>query len=389
MRKWILIIWLVISSISVFAQKEKVSSALTYKESGNLKKAYEEITLATNPNNAAASESINWPYAWQVRGEIIQEIYRQRVPGIVENPLFKAFEAYKKAIELDTDSKYSKSIVGDLIFIQTDFSNFAVTSYQKENYTQAMQGFECFVEISNMQVMSNKRGEVIDTSIIYNTALAAYKAKNWEKAITYFNKSIDNNFNGAISINYIYEAFQAKGDTLSAITYLKNGFEKYPDDETILVQLVRFYMIIKNNETAIEYLDLAISKNPNTAGYYVIKGSTLENIGDKDAAIENYRKAIEIDTTQFTPYYNIGVICFNNGVNALNEAGEIQSKSGSVYEKKIEMGKAQLLEAMPCFEKAYEIDSSKTAILGSLRLIYYRLQMMQKFNAVNEKLSNR
>jgi hypothetical protein len=43
-------------------------------------------------------------------------------------------------------------------------------------------------------------------------------------------------------------------------------------------------------------------------------------------------------------------------------------------------------ESLPYIEKAYELDSTEIAIMESLRTIYYRLQMNDKFQEINEKI---
>ena len=222
----------------------------------------------------------------------------------------------------------------------------------------------------------------------YNAAMAAYKAKNWDKAVKYFDKSIENRYNGAISVNYIFEAYEAKGDTLNAIISLRKGFEKYPKDETLIKQLIKFYLQTNNPSEAINYLNLAIDLDSTNASYYILKGSTLENSGNKEEALDAYKLAIKMDNTRFNPYYNIGVIYFNKGVAGLNEATGLPSDATAQYDAKIEEGLSKLREALPYFEKAYAINPKQTAILGSLKLIYYRLQMLDKYNEINEKIKN-
>lgn len=387
MKKSIWVFVLLFGTFNLFAQRGKVVSALSYKESGDLRSAYQDIDRATNPKNDEAESSINWSNSWQVKGEILQEIYRQQVKGIIDDPLFKAFDAYIRAIELDADGRYAKSIVSDLIFLQTDFSNFAVSAYQKENFNDAMRGFESFINISNLPIMNGKRGEVYDTTIIYNAAISAYKSENWDKAIHFFSQSVKNNYNSSASINYIYEAYQAKGDTLNSISYLKNEFENYPNDATILAQLIRFFMTVENNEETVKYLNMAIEKEPDNPSLYMIKANILEKINDKEAAVECYKSVININNNEFAPYYNIGIIYYNIGVNAFNEAKQLPSGS-LAYDEKIATGITNFKLALPNFEKANAIDSKQTSVLGSLRIIYYRLQMVDQYNAISEKIKS-
>ena len=166
MKKIVTLLSLLIITTSIFAQKGKVTSALSYKESGNLEKAWETIQIALDPANEKAEKSLTWPRAWEVQGEILQEIFRMDKKDLVEKPLFKAYDSFMKAIELDTDNKFSKSIMVDLTFLQTDFSNYAIKAYEAEQFDVSLACFERFMDISNNPVMNQTGAEVIDTRII-------------------------------------------------------------------------------------------------------------------------------------------------------------------------------------------------------------------------------
>lgn len=388
MKKLVTLLSLIIVATTLFAQKGKVTSALSYSESGDLEKAYETIMVALDPENEKAAKSIIWPRAWTAKGEILQKIFSLKKTGIVDEPLFKAYDAYQKAIELDTKSKFSKSIVVDLTFLQTDLSNCAIQAYEKEQYDVALECFEKFMSLSNNSLMNHGTEEVVDTAIIYNAGLTAFKSNNWDKAIKYFKRSAELDYNGDASYQFAFESYQAKGDTLKSIELLKEGFEKYPESETLIVQLINYYISTGNSEDAITYIDFAIKEKPDNVSLYTAKGATYEKLGKQEEAIDVYKKSIIIDSTQFTPYYNLGVIYFNRGVNVLNEASQLPPSESDKYDAEIDKGKIHLKEALPYIEKAYSIDSTEVAIMESLRLIYYRLQMTDKYDVINEKIKS-
>ncbi|MBN2806485.1 MAG: tetratricopeptide repeat protein [Prolixibacteraceae bacterium] len=388
MKRIVTLLSLLFITTAIFAQRGKVTSALGYKESGELAKAYEVIQEALDPNNEKAEKSLTWPRAWQVKGEILQEIFRTGKKGIVEEPLFEALEAYQQAIKIDADNKFGKSLMVDLTFLQTDFSNYAITAYEAERFDVALKCFESFMLISNIPVMNTTSGEVVDTAIIYNAGLAAYKAENWDKAIQYFKKSSDNEYNGPVSSYYAFKAMEEKGDTVSAIAYLKESFEKYPDNETLIVELINYYIAAGKPNDAISYLDLAISKQPDNVSYYTAKGQTLERLGREDEAIEQYKQAIDKDKSQYTSYYNLGVIYYNRGVNSLNEANQLPPSATKEFDELNEKGNDNMRKALPYIEKSFELDSTEVAIMESLKQIYYRLKMIDKYNEINTKMQN-
>ena len=76
MKKAIILLAFVFAVTGVFAQKGKVTSAQTFKDTGKLDKALEAITEATDPSNEKAEKSIPWPKTWEVKGEIYQAIFQ-------------------------------------------------------------------------------------------------------------------------------------------------------------------------------------------------------------------------------------------------------------------------------------------------------------------------
>ncbi|HOO83634.1 MAG TPA: tetratricopeptide repeat protein [Prolixibacteraceae bacterium] len=388
MKRIGIFIALMIIAATVFAQRGRVTSALSYKETGELEKAWELIQEASDPNNEKAAKSIDWPRTYEVKGGILQEIYRMGKTGIVEQPLFKAFDAYKKAIELDKDGRSAKSLAVALTFLQTDLTNNAITAFEQEKYDIALQCFERYMEISNMPLINKTGAEVIDTAIIFNSGLSAFKAEDFNKAKDYFLKSAKYNYNSASSYHYAYQASQELGDSLKSVDILKDGFEKHPDSEILIVELINFYISSGKADDAIIYLDKAIEQNPENVTFYTAKGSSLEKMGKEDEAIKVYKQAIEMDENAFTPYYNLGVIFFNRGVSVMNEASQLPPSASKEYEEKFEEGKKHLKEALPYFEKAYELNNQEIAILESLRLIYYRLQMNEKYEEVSKKIQS-
>ena len=392
MKKFLTLFSLLLFATTIFAQRGKVSLALSYKESGDLQKAYSTIQDAIDSTNEKSEKSITWPRTWEVRGQILQEIYKKNVKDIVEEPLFEAFNSLMTAVKYDEDSKLSKSLIIDFTFLQTDLSNYAISCYESQRFAQALTCFENYMAISALPIMKQKGKEndqeVVDTAIVYNAGLAAFKAEDWKKSINYFTKSAHYGYNGPSSYHFVFQAYQELGDTLQALKTLKEAFENYPNDETTLVELINFYINKGKSDDAIKYIDLAISEKPNNATLFTAKGAMLEKMGDVNGAIEMYKKSITVDSTQFTPYYNLSVIYYNRGVEVVNNASKIPPSQAEKYDAEMEKAKEHFRLSLPYIEKAYELDSTEMAILESLKTVYYRLQMNEKYLDVSKKIQS-
>lgn len=386
MRKLVSLLTILLVASVAFAQKGKVTSATNYKDSGELEKAKNLIEETIDSTNEKSESTITWPRTWEARGEIYDEIYKsgKKIEG-VEKPLFVAYDSYIQALNLDEKGRYAKSLKIKFTFLQQNLSNFAVESYNKEKYDDSFECFERILNIYNLPVMIEEGKEAfIDSVIIYNAGLSAYNAKNWDKSIEYYSKAADIDYKGAICYKFIYDAYKAKGDTVLATAKLKEGFSKYPTDENLMFDLINLYIKENNPTEALTYIEKAINDSPKNVSLWVSKGSMLDKLGQEEQAIETYQKAIEVDPKVLTPYFNLSVIYCNKGIKLSNEAIEIPTSEKQRYQEVMKESQAYFEKALPYIEKAYEIAPTEMAVLESLRMVYYRLQMNDKYQEIDK-----
>lgn len=362
----------------MFAQKGKVTSANNYLTNGQIVKAWEAIQVAEQHEKTMAYDK-----TFMVKGKILQAIGESEdaeVKKLVENPLPKAFEAYKKALELDEKGNMLKSITLSLPMLNNDFINLGVEHFTAREYAEAVEAFEYSLEVSKFDVF----GGSIDTIIIYNTALAAYNAEDWDKAIKYFNETKELNYGGTGVYQLLNRTYFSLGDSLGAENSMKKGIEVYPEEDVILLELIQYYLNTSRDDDAMAYLNIAKAKSPDNKVLWYVEGILHDKQGNTDEAVDSYKKAIAIDPEYFDPYYNLGVIQFNEGVKLQESANQIMdNEEFKVAKEKMD---AAFALAIPSFEKAIEIDPESRESLENLKILYYRLQMMEKREVVIKKL---
>ena len=385
MKKLSFVVLLLAASTMVFAQKGKVATAISFKDAGKLDKAWETIKETLDPANPKAEKTINWTGAWQARGEIIEAIILSKDENykkLVENPVEEAYKSYMKAIELDEKGGNPGLKIKLLTFSNT-LINSAVEAYTANDYVKATDYFEKKLAIDKTSMF--KTDAVIDTAIMYNTGLAAMNAKQFQKAITYFTDCAKYGYNGGSSYSQIISAYQQLGDTIKSVEIMKQAFEKYPDDQSVNVQLINYYIMSGQPNEAISYLDKAIEKEKGNASFYLAKGVALDKLNRQDEAIEVYKKAVEVKPDYADAYYNIGVIYFNRGVKQFDVANAVPTSDQVRYEAEKTKSDDQFKLAVPYLEKAVEFNPKDNYISEQLKNLYYRLKMMDKFEAMNKK----
>lgn len=256
MRKVLLVLLLVVGVSAAFGQKGKVTSALNYLTNNDIQKAWTTILEAEENEKTA-----DFDKTFYAKGKILQAIGESQDPNIqklVEDPLIKAYEAYQKAISLDDKGKMQKSVDIMLPMLNNDFINLGVVKFNEKDYPAALEAFEYSLKVGEQAIF----GGAIDTSIVYNAGLAAYNSQNWEKASEYFIRTMDMNYGGATVLRLQKEVLLAQGDSASAEKLLQQGIVKFGEDETVMVELINYYLTSGNDAEAFEYLKLAKKKRP-------------------------------------------------------------------------------------------------------------------------------
>jgi len=387
MKKVTVVLFSVLLSVAAFAQKGKVNSAASYNDNNELSKALETINIALDPNNPKSEKSINWPKSWIVRGDIYQKIYASNNPefkALSANPLEEAFNSYLRAIELDEANRYASSIKLQVQMLRNKFGNKARVAYDAQDYSASSKAFEMMIKLDNIDLIKADNPNYIDTSTIFNVGYTAYLAKEFDRAIDFYNEAAKYEFNGANIYSSIAYVYMEKGDTAQSIETLKSGIEKYPNDVNLLIQLVNSYL--NEPEKGIEYLNRAIAQDESNEQFYFVKGVFLEKLKKLDEALESYQKAADLKADYPEPWYNMGIVWYNKGVEQLKIANAVPTNKPKEYEAEKAKADVFFKEALPFLEKSYEIKSDDTFTLTALKELYYRLQMMDKHAEIDAQL---
>jgi len=388
MKRTLILLTLLVFTSAVMAQKG-VSGALSAKDQGKLDKAYEVIEAVVNSTNPKDAKTINAPRTWEVRGEIFQAISQSKdakVKKLSADPLSEALKSYKKALSLDSKGRNANSIKIKLTLMENDLMNQAVEAFNNEDYAKALLSFEQILEMKQLPVMTKDNPNSIDTVIIFNAGLAAFNAKNFDKAISYYSEAAKHGYNGGRTYSLLSKSYLENKDTVAAIKTLNNAFEKYPTDNSVLVEMINVYISTKKTEEAMKYLNLAIEQDPNNSSYYFAQGSLLDGMGKQEEAIKSYEKSIELNKEGYDANYNLGALYYNNGVKQIEQANKVPANDNARYEAELAKSDIWFAKALPYMERCQEIKPGDTYSLESLKNLYYRLKQLEKYEEVLKKL---
>jgi len=391
MKRTTILFALLFAITGAFAQKGKVTSALSYKESGNLDKAVAAIEETINPSNPKSESTINWPKTYEVRGEIYQAVFKtkdENYKKLSADPLTVAYDSYFKVMELDTKQSFAKSVKIKLTLLIGDLTAQAIAAFNEENYEKALKSFEQIMSIEATPIYKADDPNAVDTTIIFNAGLAAYNAQNYDKAIQYYKETTKYKYNGAKTYSMISNSYMQKKDTVGALLALKEGLIVYPENGPLLVDVINIFLNGNKVDEAMEYLNKAISIDPTNSSYHFALGTLYDKLQKPDAATVSYQKAIEYKDDYFDAYYNLGALYYNKGVKQIDIANAIPSNQPLKYEEEKEKADVEFRKALPYMEKAHTINPTDKFTLESLKTLYYRLKMLDEHAKIVEELKN-
>lgn len=362
---------------NVQAQKKYVNKALSWAQKG------EDLDTALVLLNKALEDekTKDWAKTYYARGILFKAIsttQNESFKKLSEYPLVEAGDNFEKAYSSDGAGGIKSLLDYETFALPNDINNAAMNCNKEGNYEGAYLHFEKTFELKKLDLFGNE----IDTIIVFNTALMALRAENYDAAIKYFSLAIEHNYGEGDTYSNLADTYKAKGDTENYLNTLKTGFKKYPDHQTLFGNLINYFLTeSKNPQEAIEYLDYAIEAHPNNAALYTGKGIFYSQIDDKEKAVASYKKAIEVDNNSLEAYYNLGVLYFNEGVGLYDKSNEITDNTKYAAAK--EKADNKFKEALQYIEKAYEIDNTDPELKKILKQLYYRLQMQEEYDSLN------
>ncbi len=101
-------------------------------------------------------------------------------------------------------------------------------AYRSKDYKSAFTAFETALQMK-------KQAGVTDTVLYYNTGYCAYKSNQFEKASTYFEKSVELGYKTELSYVFATNSYRKANNDEKFATSLTAAFEKYPKNKTLVM----------------------------------------------------------------------------------------------------------------------------------------------------------
>jgi tetratricopeptide (TPR) repeat protein len=170
-------------------------------------------------------------------------------------------------------------------------------------------------------------------------------------------------------------------DSDKALEIITLGREEFPNSYALLIDEANIYYNSGDNMKFKEKLEEAINLNPSEPSLYYNVGVMNMEQKNTDEAINNFKKAIELKPDYADAYNNIGAAIIekanaiieemNNNLSNFEKYDALQAQQMEIYK-----------EAIPYYESAYKFNNSNFSVVQTLMGLYENLEMTDKYNEI-------
>lgn len=180
---------------------------------------------------------------------------------------------------------------------------------------------------------------------------------------------------------------QGKDD--KAIAAIEDAKAANPDDISLLQSEADMYYKMGDKAKYKEIMEGIIEKDPNNPTLYYNLGVTSFEIGDIDAAISYYKKALELDPELSDARLNIAAAILSREASIVEEMNTLgMSKADTDKYDELSEKRSQIYkDALPYLEMVIENDPSNIEALRTAMNIYYQIGEDAKAEALQEKIN--
>lgn len=417
MKKTLVLAAVALMSVGAFAQMANVKLAKKLTSKKDFNGAREAIVPALSND-----ETKNLAETWFVAGEIGYKQLLAEVDKIYENPgyrpdyaqigpaILESCKYYEMADKLAmtptvdkkgrevVDTKMHKTIQSRLMkyYEEEQLAIYGQTMANQNDDRGVYEGFSGHVAIPYMQAMQDEKIQAkmpkdsVFQDYMFYAANYAYRVEEYDAAIAGFERmlEIENVNRGQAVMEYLYEAYKVKKDSVNMLRTLQRGMERFPADRYFAQNMINYYYESGRMGEAFKQLTDAIEKEPEMAQYYRIRGVLYEQMNNFEKAKEDYKKFIELDPTNPLGYQMMGSACYQHG--KFFEDHIDYRLTGKAYDAAMKTKDDLYYEGIKYWEKAVELEPENLSSWTELKRLYYRFVqrkgMQAKYDAAMKRI---
>lgn len=427
---------LTFATLAVQAQEApKVTSAIIALRGNELVEAKgfidEATTIIEGKNQSEIKEKIMSKYYYN-RALIYSKIAGSpdaEVKALADNANQVAAESILDLLKFESTLKkprYSEDALREVPTIAYNYLVEAGAAYEAGDYAGSYNGYMAAYDFKKNELL----GEFaqLDTGLLFNAGIIAGMAGDQESSVNAFRTCLDLGYTG-ITYTATYAAtgepkqYPNKaameqeielglasdpviGDDVRPSVYISliNAYKKmenaemydatltearglYPENKDLLDIQLQAFLDKKDYEGALANLDEAISKNPGKGIYHFVKGNILQTeLKDLDAALAEYKAALEVDPENSDAMYMCGLVYIDRANKITEEMNSLSLSESRKYDALKKKQKTVFEESLTYFEGAREMNKEDLDIVRALAEVYRKVGNYEKSMEMSELL---
>jgi hypothetical protein len=325
-----------------------------------------KIYLRTNPDTVKYMDYIYNTYACGLKCDSLD-----RVPG-------------KKG---RVKRKYEDNISEKLSFFEKNIENAGKFFFKKNDYKRTYRFIDMYMKAKLW------RSRVYSFNSISDSIIASYFGEDDSRlaVLAVLSSSALSDYNGVVKmlpiarrdsahcpkvLELACKAYEQLGEEAERLQLLNECFEKYPENESFFVSLMKYYDGKGDRAAKLNLVRLAVAKDDTNRNYWFVKGNEEYSCHLADSAIISYTNAIRIKVDDAESYSRIADIYLDKAHDVDKRLTQSYSRlsSRSDFSKWEEKLKEIYGNACKNYEMAMKYaPGNKNLWIEGLKECYYKL----------------
>jgi tetratricopeptide (TPR) repeat protein len=371
----------------VHAQAFNVESAAGMIKKKNFKKAKEFIDKAfENPQTS------NDARMWLNRGKTYVGLWNDTSVNRADYPnaIEIACQSLVNCIEVEPKGRYVEEARFELVNAGVAAFNIGVDAYSKGDYTKAMRHYDLIMRMIPHDTQGNLKRNNVSSSIVNQyIGYASVDMKDYPKAISSFEKLINENYNDPniyISMSRIY---LEKGDTTKALEYIAQGRGLYEDNRALVTEEIKIYLNSGKTDVLIKKFQDALKLDPDNVTFNYFMAILFEQSNKVDEAISAYQNTLKIDNSYIDAHTGLATLYFNKGAEIDKKIKNMDLKEYAKVGEKMEKESVDYLnKALEAFKAARDIKPKDLSVLKNIKIIYVALRQGEEAKKIDQEMKD-
>lgn len=389
---------MLVTVLPLFSQKKEIQQVKTYLKAGKELDKAEALArkVLTMPGmdrnievHGLLAESIRRQYESMNEKLYLKTLKDTASVFPMARKMFLTYEVLD-SIDAQPDKngkvsiKYRKKNAEYLNRFRKNLFSGSVFFTNKQNFKEAYDCADVYLDCERQPLFTSYNYAQNDTTRIEAACVAvnsASKLKDLGRMQKYSDIALQHPSKSRFVLEQLYEAYLTAGDTINAVSCLRQGFDRFPEHNFFFPRLADYYMQRHEMDTVSNIVSRALELEPGNLFYRMAQNTVLLNTGRYDECIEQGDSLLHTNDHMTNAYFNVGSAYFNKALLVEKSSLSTRTKrkeANILYEK-----------ARPYIERYRKMrPRRKHQWAQMLYTIYLNLNMGKEFEEIDQIIKN-